>query len=174
MNEDRGLFVGRFNPFHLGHLRVVEQVLEQEDELIIAIGSTQQSHTATNPFTAGERVLMIHATMREANIPLDRLYIVTIPDIFRNSVWISHLRSYCPPFTRVYTNSSLIKRLFMEAGVEVKTTGIYDRENLKGANIRKLMVKGDEWHQMVPKAVLDVIRSIDGLNRLISIKTKTD
>ncbi|MFX0212235.1 MAG: nicotinamide-nucleotide adenylyltransferase [Candidatus Hodarchaeota archaeon] len=174
MNKERGLFVGRFNPFHLGHLKVVEHVLEQEDELIIAIGSTQQSHTATNPFTAGERVLMIHETMKEAEIPLDRLFIVTIPDIFRNSVWVSHLRSYCPPFTCVYTNSSLIKRLFMEAGVEVKTTGIYNRKILKGANIRKLMIKGDEWHQMVPKAVLDVIRSIDGLNRLKSIATETD
>jgi len=174
MNKERGLFIGRFNPFHLGHLKVVEQILEQEDELIIAIGSTQQSHTATNPFTAGERVLMIHKAMKEAKIPLERLFIITIPDLFRNSVWVSHLCSYCPPFTCVYTNSSLIKRLFMEAGVEVKSTGLFDRNNLKGSNIRKLMVEGKKWHQMVPKAVLDVIRSIDGLDRLKGITKETD
>ncbi|MFX0182804.1 MAG: nicotinamide-nucleotide adenylyltransferase [Candidatus Hodarchaeota archaeon] len=174
MNKERGLLVGRFNPFHLGHLEVVKKILDQEDELIIAIGSTQQSHTSTNPFTAGERVLMIHKSMKEAKIPLERLFIITIPDIFRNSVWVSHLRSYCPPFTCVYSNSSLITRLFMEAGVKVKSTGLFDRNNLKGSNIRKLMVEGNDWHQMVPKAVLNVIQSIDGLDRLKGIAKETD
>ena len=59
MSKERGLFVGRFNPFHKGHLKAVQDILEQEDEIIIAIGSTQQSHTVSDPFTAGERVLMI-------------------------------------------------------------------------------------------------------------------
>jgi nicotinamide-nucleotide adenylyltransferase len=62
----------------------------------------------------------------------------------------------------------------MEAGVEVKSTGLFDRNNLKGSNIRKLMVEGKKWHQMVPKAVLDVIRSIDGLDRLKGITKETD
>lgn len=34
----RGLFVGRFQPFHLGHLHVIKELLEKVDELIIAIG----------------------------------------------------------------------------------------------------------------------------------------
>ncbi len=93
MSKDRGLFVGRFNPFHLGHLKAVEQILELEDELIIAIGSTQESHTTSDPFTAGERLLMIRAAIKEANIPLERIFIVSVPEIHRNSVCVSHLGS---------------------------------------------------------------------------------
>ncbi|UCG00492.1 MAG: nicotinamide-nucleotide adenylyltransferase [Candidatus Heimdallarchaeota archaeon] len=174
MNKERGLFVGRFNPFHKGHLKAVQDILEQEDEIIIAIGSTQQSHTVSDPFTAGERVLMIRAAMKELDIPLERVYIVTIPDIHRNSVWVSHLRSYCPPFRRIYTNNSLTRRLFMEAGMEVRSTGPFNRVDFKGAQIRKHMAEGTKWSHMVPKAVWNIIESIDGLNRLQDILHETD
>ncbi|UCG89760.1 MAG: nicotinamide-nucleotide adenylyltransferase [Candidatus Heimdallarchaeota archaeon] len=174
MNKGRGLFVGRFNPFHKGHLKAVQHILEQEEEIVIAIGSTQQSHTVSDPFTAGERLLMIRAAMKEADIQLERVYMVTIPDIHRNSVWVSHLCSYCPPFTRVYTNNSLTRRLFMEAGMEVRPTGPFNRTDYKGAQIRKQMAEGTKWHHMVPKAVWDVIESIDGLNRLQDIIHESD
>ncbi len=174
MNKRRGLFVGRFNPFHKGHLKAVQHILEQEDEIIIAIGSTQQSHTISDPFTAGERLLMIRAAMKEAEVPPERVYIVTIPDIHRNSVWVSHLRSYCPPFTRVYTNNSLTRRLFVEAGMEVRSTGPFNRVDFKGAQIREFMAEGTKWRHMVPKAVLDVIESIDGLDRIKEIIHETD
>ncbi|RLF01945.1 MAG: nicotinamide-nucleotide adenylyltransferase, partial [Thermoprotei archaeon] len=55
----RGLFVGRFQPFHLGHLKALRWILEREDEVIICIGSAQYSHSLRNPFTVGERVEMI-------------------------------------------------------------------------------------------------------------------
>ncbi|MHA2305582.1 MAG: nicotinamide-nucleotide adenylyltransferase [Candidatus Hodarchaeales archaeon] len=174
MNKKRGLFLGRFNPFHLGHLMAVKEILKQEEELIIAIGTSQQSHSLENPFTAGERVLMIHTAMKEAGITLDRIFIVTIPDIFRNSVWVSHLRSYCPPFSCVYTNNSLTRRLFSEAGFKVLSTGPFNRNDFKGSQIRVLMVNGNEWKSMIPKAVLRVIESIDGLNRLQGIINETD
>jgi len=174
MNETRALFVGRFNPFHLGHLQVVQKILKNEDELIIAIGSTQQSHTLTDPFTAGERVLMIRECLKEANISLEKVFILTIPDIFRNSVWVSHLQSYCPPFNSVYTNSSLIRQLFMDAGITVKSAGLFDRKHLKGSYIRQLMLKGEEWQLLVPLAVFNVIKSINGVQRLQNIVQGTD
>ncbi|MBP1357507.1 MAG: adenylyltransferase/cytidyltransferase family protein, partial [Sulfolobus sp.] len=41
----RGLYPGRFQPFHLGHLSVIKWALERVNELIILIGSAQESHT---------------------------------------------------------------------------------------------------------------------------------
>src|SRR5207245_2773190 len=55
----RALFVGRFQPFHRGHLATVRRILETNDEIIVGIGSAQYSHTGENPFTAGERYEMI-------------------------------------------------------------------------------------------------------------------
>ena len=45
-----GLYIGRFQPFHKGHLSVVQEALDHCDKLIIAIGSAQESGTEKNPF----------------------------------------------------------------------------------------------------------------------------
>ncbi|RPJ28200.1 MAG: nicotinamide-nucleotide adenylyltransferase, partial [Nitrosopumilales archaeon] len=55
----RGLFIGRFQPFHLGHIAAIKFAFTNVDELIIAIGSSQASYDPQNPFTAGERLSMI-------------------------------------------------------------------------------------------------------------------
>ena len=55
----RGLYIGRFQPYHLGHQAVLESISEEMDEIVVVIGSAQESHTIDNPFTAGERMEMI-------------------------------------------------------------------------------------------------------------------
>ena len=52
----RGLMMGRFQPFHLGHLDLVRQILKQCDEIVIAVTSSQFNYLEKDPFTAGERI----------------------------------------------------------------------------------------------------------------------
>ncbi len=61
----RGLLIGRFQPFHKGHLYVIGKIAEEVDEIIIGIGSAQKSHCLDNPFTAGERLMMIKKALLE-------------------------------------------------------------------------------------------------------------
>jgi nicotinamide-nucleotide adenylyltransferase len=53
------LVIGRFQPLHLGHMDVIRKCADESDHLTIGIGSAQYSHTVDNPFSAGERYLMI-------------------------------------------------------------------------------------------------------------------
>ncbi len=46
-------------PIHKGHMDVIKRILREVDEVIIGIGSAQLSHTPKDPFTAGERTMMI-------------------------------------------------------------------------------------------------------------------
>ena len=55
-----GLLIGRFQPFHLGHLNAVEYALKNVDILWIVVGSADKSHEYRNPFTAGERIAYYH------------------------------------------------------------------------------------------------------------------
>src|SRR3989442_15088954 len=59
MTDSRALFVGRFRPFHKGHLAMAKRSLAKHDDLIIGIGSAQYSHTGENPFTAAARLAML-------------------------------------------------------------------------------------------------------------------
>jgi len=126
------LLIGRFQPFHLGHLEVVRKIAKECDELIIGIGSAQISHTFDNPFTAGERHLMISRALREDGIK--DFFLVPIVDINQYGVWVSHVRSMVPPFERVYTNNPLTKRLFSEAGYEVSASPMFNRSQYSGGD----------------------------------------
>ncbi|WP_436900231.1 nicotinamide-nucleotide adenylyltransferase [Halovenus halobia] len=163
----RGCLIGRFQPFHSGHRRLVERIAADVDELVVGIGSADASHTRRNPFTAGERVMMVRKTLE----PYDLTdYVVPIEDMDRNSVWVSHVQSMAPEFDVAYSNNPLVVRLFSESGIEVKQTEMFDREALKGSEIRDQMVTGGDWRQHVPEPVQSVIDEIDGVARLREIE----
>ncbi len=164
----RGFFIGRFQPYHLGHHEVIRHILEKVDELIIGIGSAQESHTLENPFTAGERILMISRALEEMGVE-KKVYIIPLEDIYRNSLWVSHVISMVPPFQKVFSNNPLVIRLFKEAGYEVERTKLYNRIELQGTEIRRRMIRGEDWEELVPESVAEVIREIDGIGRIRDI-----
>jgi nicotinamide-nucleotide adenylyltransferase len=78
-----------------------------------------------------------------------------------------------PPFDVVYSNNPLVIRLFKEAGITVEQPPMYQREGYSGSEIRKRMLKDEDWKSLVPEAVIEVIDEIDGVNRLKSV-SKSD
>ena len=164
MSGGRALFIGRFQPFHNGHLAMVRKILETNAEIIVGIGSAQYSHTGENPFTAGERYEMIKRVLDAEGI--HEYHIVPIPDTHVHSVWVSHIRSLMPSFDVVYSNSDLVVRLFREHGVQVQSPPLVDRERLSGTELRKRMLEGEEWEALVPKTAASYIREIDGVQRI--------
>ncbi len=163
---NRGLYVGRFQPFHLGHLDTIKYALKQVDELVIVIGSAQYSHNTTNPFTAGERLVMVRQALREAGVANSNLWIVPVPDVHLHMLWVSAVEGYTPKFKAVFSNEPLTKRLFMEAGYEIRTIPLFERKVYNSTYVRERMVKDDSWKELVPKSVTDFILEIDGVDRL--------
>ena len=166
MSRD-GLIIGRFQPFHNGHLEVLRKIFYECDHVTIGIGSAQYSHTEKDPFTAGERYLMIAEALRSEGYR--NFYIVPIEDLNRYSVWVSQVESMCPPFTVVYSNNPYTRRLFLEAGYEVRDSPLYNRSEYSGTEVRKRIREGSEWEHLVPDAVAKVIRDCDGVNRITEI-----
>jgi nicotinamide-nucleotide adenylyltransferase len=159
----RGFYIGRFQPYHDGHHHMVGEIAGEVDELVLGIGSADDSHTSRNPFTAGERVMMVSKAVREFDLPT---YTVPIEDLERNSVWVSHVRSMSPSFDVAYSNNPLVVRLFEEAGVEVRQSPMFRREVLEGRELRDRMVADDGWERHIPEPVVEVIREVDGLGRI--------
>ena len=162
----RGIQIGRFQPPHKGHVEMFKQIMREVDELIIGIGSAQESHTFENPFTAGERTLMLTRALAEAGVDLSRVHLIPIPDVNNNAIWVSHVVSFSPPFSIVYSGNALVKRLFKEAGFEVRTPPLFKRKEYWGTEIRDRMLKGKRWEHLVPRSVLDVMREIKATERL--------
>ncbi|MFC4246795.1 nicotinamide-nucleotide adenylyltransferase [Natribaculum luteum] len=159
----RGFYIGRFQPFHNGHLNMVEQIAGDVDELVLGIGSAGDSHTTRNPFTAGERIMMITKALVDYDLVT---YAVPIEDLERNSVWVSHVQSMSPDFDVAYSNNPLVIQLFREAGVEVRQSPMFNREVLEGTEVRERMIEDGDWQSLVPGAVVEVVDEIGGIERL--------
>ncbi len=167
----RGFYIGRFQPFHLGHLKVIGEIARQVDELVIGIGSAQLSHKPENPFTAGERILMITRSLEDLDL---FYYVIPINDLYQNALWVAHVRSLTPPFTDVYSNNPLVSRLFLESGYDLKYSPMYNRQEYSGTEIRRRMLADEEWEKLVPEAVVEVVKEIKGVERLKAVSIKGD
>ncbi|MCL4329278.1 MAG: nicotinamide-nucleotide adenylyltransferase [Candidatus Thermoplasmatota archaeon] len=160
----RALVVGRFQPFHLGHLEMVREILKEAKSIIIGIGSAQYSHTLKDPFTAGERHLMISTTLEENKIY--EFYLVPIEDVNSNPLWVAHVESLTPKFDRLYSNNPLVRRLFIEKRYRVDSVNLLNRDRWSGTRIREKMLKGGKWQEDVPQQVSRIVEEIDGVQRL--------
>jgi nicotinamide-nucleotide adenylyltransferase len=158
------LIIGRYQPFHMGHLKLVKDIVQEFDGVIIGIGSAQSSHTLNDPFTAGERYMMIAQALAEHRIV--SYYIVPIIDIHRYAVWVAHVEALTPRFDTVFTNNPLTKILFQERGYKVRESPLYERERYAGTTIRARMIAGEPWRELVPDAVAKLIDEVNGVERI--------
>ena len=166
------LVIGRFQPLHNGHMEVIRKCAQESEQLIIGIGRAQYSHDPSNPFTAGDRYLMIQRSLEDEGI--DNYSVVPVEDLNRYSVWVAHVASMVPPFRNVYSNNPLTKRLFSEAGYTIRDSPLYNRSVYSGTEVRRRMINDEDWRQLVPKAVAEVIDDIDGVGRIKDISVDSD
>lgn len=172
MEKVRGILIGRMQPVHNGHMQVISKILEEVDEIIIGIGSAQLSHELKDPFTAGERIVMMSQALADAGVDSSRYYIIPMQDINFNAIWVSHVKMLTPPFSIVYSGNPLVKQLFSEEGFEVRQPPLYDRIHLSGTEVRKRILEDDDWQKLVPKATADVIAEINGIERIKNLSVK--
>ena len=169
----RGMMMGRFQPFHLGHLELINQILKECDEVIIVITSSQFNYLEKDPFTAGERIDMIHNSLKESNLDLNRCIIIPIENQMNIATWPQYLKSSLPHFDKVYSGNDYVKMLLSDFDVKVETPVFLDRTKYNATKIRSMIICDDDWELLVPPAVSKGIKKIDGKNRL-EIISKTD
>jgi nicotinamide-nucleotide adenylyltransferase len=184
----RGLMMGRFQPFHLGHLDLVKQILNECDDVIIAVTSSQFNYLEKDPFTAGERIEMIHNSLKESDVDLTQCMIIPLENQFNIATWASYLKSMLPNFERVYSGNEYVKMLLADSDIKgneyvkmlladsdikVVKPVFLDREQYNATKIRSMIISGDAWEKFVPAAVSEFIKKIDGKNR-IEIIDKSD
>ncbi|MEA2070663.1 MAG: nicotinamide-nucleotide adenylyltransferase [Asgard group archaeon] len=166
----RGLLVGRFQPFHKGHLSIVKHILQEMDEIIIIIAAAHKSHYQKNPFTAGERIEMIRQTMKKELKNPQNVLIIPASNVNDNDLWIYHLKRLSPSFDIVYTNNPLTTTLFKNAGYKVRETPYFHREKYSGSIIRKFMAENNKkWESLVPLSVKKFLLEINAVTRMRNI-----
>lgn len=160
----KGLLIGRFQPFHLGHLAAVKFALSRVDSLAIGIGSSNKSHEKRNPFTAEERKEMITASIGKSD--LKKISIYYIPDVDDHAKWTHQVDSIVPNYDVVFSNDDFTQRLYKERNVSVIPVPLEHREILSGTDIRAKIADGQEWDDLVPEGTKNILLKINAESRL--------
>lgn len=167
----RAFFPGRFQPFHRGHRQFVEQILDDAEEIVVAIGSAGLSHTEENPFTAGERISMVHRTLDQLE---STTFVIPVTNVEPYALWPAHVQSLSPSFDVVYSNNPTVRRVVTEKGYDASGVELVERDRYSGTEIRRRMVDGEPWRDLVPDEVADVVEEIDGAERVRKVNRDDD
>jgi len=158
--------VGRFQPFHLGHLEAVRYALKHVGYLYVVVGSAQRNHERDNPFTAAERISMIKSALDGNGIDPSKWMAIPIADADSHSLWVSTVESMVPKFDVVFTNDALTFHLFKEEGIEARAVPYLDRSKYSATNVRDRILERKDWESLVPPQVAKLVRKFGGVERV--------
>ena len=159
-----GLLIGRFQPFHLGHLSAIEFALSKVDKLWIGLGSSNKPIEKNNPFTATERKEMILSSID--NSMKEKISIYFIPDVDNHIRWIEKIDTIVPSFDIIFSNDDLTKHLYAKRSTKISSIPFFNREILSGTRIRDLIVNDQKWDDLVPNGTKNFLIGISAKDRL--------
>ena len=100
------VYIGRFQPFHNGHLHAIKEGLRIADRVLILVGSADSPRTTKNPFTFGERGRMIQEALAASSIR-ERYQIRAINDFpYNEQEWIAAVQEEVTDFADNYVPGS--------------------------------------------------------------------
>ncbi len=151
------LLIGRFQPFHKGHLYLIKVTLGIAEKIIIAIGSAA-SHNQDNPFSLRERLKIIHLVIDNEEWK-DRIEkIIEINDDSSDDTWLDESLRKAGEFDLVVGNNEWVNGIFEKAGYTIKRFPYYKRYLYEGTKIRKLINEGKIWENRVPKYLISLLK----------------
>ncbi|MBA4447482.1 MAG: nicotinamide-nucleotide adenylyltransferase [Nitrosopumilaceae archaeon] len=159
-----GLLIGRFQPFHLGHLEALRFALSKVDKLWLGLGSSNKPTEKNNPFSAEERKEMILSSIDESM--KQKISIYFIPDLDNHVRWIEKIDTIVPDFDIVFSNDELTNHLYSKRDVQVMPIPFLKRDELSGTNVRDLIISDQKWEHLVPLGTRKFLEKSNAKDRL--------
>ena len=169
----RGMIHGRFQPFHLGHFEYMRGAADRSDELWVGITNPDPARIKpeesdplrhlpeSNPYTYGERLLMVKAAAADLGLEPARVHVIPFP-VNEPELWSAYVPEGVTQYLRLFSawGGEKQERL-AAAGYEVVILDEGAEKQLSGADVREAMRSGGDWESLVPQGVASVIRQLD-------------
>ncbi|HJM01017.1 MAG TPA: nicotinamide-nucleotide adenylyltransferase [Nitrosopumilus sp.] len=159
-----GLLIGRFQPFHLGHLAALRFALPKVDKLWLGLGSSNKPMEKNNPFSVDERKKMILSSIEDSI--KNKISIFPIPDLDNHVKWIQNIDTIVPDYEIIFSNDPLTDHLYSKRKIQVITIPFLKRDQLSGTRLRDLIKSDQKWDDLVPEGTKLLLENLDAKNRL--------
>jgi bifunctional NMN adenylyltransferase/nudix hydrolase len=131
------VFIGRFQPFHMEHKRIIEVALEKSKHVLVLVGSSGKARTIRNPFTYQERRDMIQQNFPHPRIgvgseayalPAHEMPQLVIRSLFdktyNDSAWIKQVQTLVNSVAMDIANPGLANQVFKPNGIKNLKIGL--------------------------------------------------
>ena len=158
----RGVYWGRFNPPHKGHLAMVRR-FRRRCRLTVAIGSAEHKGERADPFSGRERTEMMRAYLSEAKI--EGVRVVSLRDGASLAWAIDNMVRRCRP--DVVFLSSESSRLARMTSARVRVIRFQRTGRISSTRLRDSIAAGrTDWTRLTGRTVVRWILSHDGVARI--------
>lgn len=151
------LIIGRFQPFHLGHLYLLKKTLKIAEKVVVGIGSASL-YDENNPLDYETREKIIKAVFYKEKIEDRLLKIVPLEDFFNDKKWLDNVKIKTGKFNVVVSNNDWTNNIFEKANFQVKRFPYYKRKLYEGWRIRKLIRQGKKWKTRIPDYLIAFLK----------------
>ena len=165
------LIIGRFQPFHLGHLHIIRRYHEQGYFVKVVIGTIKQPKQLRDPFSMEERDDMIRLALDAAGVEHYALYF--LPDCQDDERWKQKLLQMVGGVDVLFSGNPWVTKLFTGSDIRVQT---YDEAKDRFGDISATAIR-EKWLEKesskgLPKAVFHYLKGMHAQERLKELKEK--
>jgi nicotinamide-nucleotide adenylyltransferase len=164
MKYKRGIFIGRFQPFHKGHLEVLKLMQKECKQIVIGIGSAQLKQESRNPLSSKQRRTILRTVVSTRKIPAKIIKVVDVPD---DKDWMQMLLK--TKFDVIYSSNLWVLKIARTVKRELHATfSIIDvkpqvdndeTRDISATRVRKSIREGTvQWEKLVPPEVKKCIQ----------------
>ncbi len=147
MQKDKktAVFLWRFQPFHIGHMSIVEKIFQNDfEKLLLIIGSSDKSWTDENPWTLQEREQIIRASIPiELQEKIDILWLEDVPD---DDVWCENLKQLFSEEVILFTGNQWVRDICERHKITTDWIESYDID-ISATKIREMIKQGEDVSQ---------------------------
>lgn len=147
------VFIGRFQPLHIGHRNVIEEYKGEFENFVVVIGSADKARTKENPLTAEER----EGIIREC---FPRVEIIHKDDHESDKKWAKKLEEKTEAELVISRNDNVNQPINEHTEMEVKEQKLYDPEIYSGTETRRRVRSGEEWRYLVPECAREKVSEL--------------
>ncbi|MCR4263974.1 MAG: nicotinamide-nucleotide adenylyltransferase [Candidatus Roizmanbacteria bacterium] len=157
MKGHTALFIGRFQPFHHGHLAALHDLVFSYQEIFIVVGSSNENFTKDNPLTSGERLHLLRQVISHEGWEKSITQLIPFSDSPDNLLWTHRLIDCLPAFQVVCGNNELNNSLFQHLGYETERLPFRHRSTWQGSVIRQRIREHKSWNPSVPSYLVSLL-----------------
>lgn len=162
---DTVVFIGRFQPVHNAHLKIIDRALALGKQVIIIIGSAEKPRTFENPWPAYEREEMIRGAIlnSELHTEIDRIkFAHNIDTFYSNGAWLIRVQEIVHSLTDAPNNEIAIighkkpgdsSTFYLDMFPQWAKVLNEPMEPLNATDIRKLYFRRDHNLNFLPNVI---------------------